>query len=220
MIKDREGWKDMETLDTGKDRVKKICEVLKRETLEPAIREAEEIVVAARAEAEKVLDKAKKKASKMVEDAQKEIDRRQNVFQASLSQACRQALDTLKQQIEEKLFNPKLNEVIARPMGDPKIISQLITTIINAIEKEGTKTDLSVVVPAHIPAREINELLAREIIERLKEKSVVLGPIKGGIEVKMHQDKITIDMTDKALRELVAGYIRKDFRELFYPSSS
>lgn len=206
----------METLETGKDRVKKICEVLKRETLEPAIREAEEIVINARAEAEKIVDKAKKKAAKMVEDAQKEIDRRQNVFQASLSQACRQAIDMLKQQIEEKLFNPKLSEIIARPMSDPKVIAQLITTIVKSIEKEGINSDLSVVIPAAIPAREINDLLAKEILEKLKEKSVVLGPIKGGVEVKLHKDKITIDMTDKALKELVAGYIRKDFRDLLY----
>jgi V/A-type H+-transporting ATPase subunit E len=206
----------METLETGKDRVKKICEVLKRETLEPAIREAEEIVINARAEAEKIIEKAKKKAAKMVEDAQKEIDRRQNVFQASLSQACRQAIDMLKQQIEEKLFNPKLSEIIARPMSDPKVIAQLITTLVRSIEKEGINSDLSVVIPAAIPAREINDLLAKEILEKLKEKSVVLGPIKGGVEVKLHKDKITIDMTDKALKELVAGYIRKDFRDLLY----
>ncbi|HSX03275.1 MAG TPA: V-type ATP synthase subunit E [Rhabdochlamydiaceae bacterium] len=209
----------METLETGKDRVKKICEVLKRETLEPAIREAEEIVINARAEAEKILEKAKKKSAKMIEEAQKEIDRRQNVFQASLSQACRQAIDMLKEQIDEKLFNPKLSEIITQPMKDPKVIAQLITTIIKSIEKEGIESDLSVVIPAAIPAREINELLGKEILEKLKEKSVVLGPIKGGIEVKLHRDKITIDMTDKALKELVAGYIRKDFRDFFYETA-
>lgn len=206
----------MESLETGKDRVKKICDVLKRETLEPAIREAEEIVIHARAEAEKIVDKAKKKASKMIEDAQSEIDRRQNVFQASLSQACRQTVDTLKQQIEEKLFNPKLKEVLTQKTADPKIIAKLIETVIKAIEKEGIKTDLSVVVPASIPAREINALLTKEILEKLREKSVQLGPMKGGIEVKLHDEKVTLDLTDKALKELVGDYIRKDFREFFY----
>lgn len=206
----------MESLETGKDRVKKICDVLKRETLEPAIREAEEIVIHARAEAEKIVDKAKKKASKMVEDAQSEIDRRQNVFQASLSQACRQTVDTLKQQIEEKLFNPKLKEMLTQKTADPKIIAKLIETVIKAIEKEGIKTDLSVVVPAAIPAREINALLTKEILEKLREKSVQLGPMKGGIEVKLHGEKVTLDLTDKALIELVGDYIRKDFREFFY----
>lgn len=210
----------MENLETGKDRVKKICEVLKRETLEPAIREAEEIVIAARSEAEKILEKAKKKASKMVEDAELEIDRRQNVFQASLSQACRQAIDMLKQQIEERLFNPKLSETLARSSADPKIIAQLITTVVKAIEKEGIQTDLSVVVPAQIPAREINQLLAKEILDKLKEKGVLLGPMKGGIEVKLHGEKVTLDLTDKALKELVGDYIRKDFREFFYIPSA
>jgi V/A-type H+-transporting ATPase subunit E len=207
---------DMDKLETGKERVKKICDVLKRETLEPALREAEEIVIHARAEADLLIDKAKKKAAKLVEEAQADIDRKSAVFQASLAQACRQALDTLKELIERQLFRPKLAELIAAATADPKLLAQLVTVIIKAVEKEGMGADLTVIVPSAIPARTINELIGKEILEKLREKSVVLGPIKGGVEVKLHKDQITIDITDKALKELVGGYIRKDFRALLY----
>ena len=61
-------------------------------------------------------------------------------------------------------------------------------------------------------------LLAHEILERLHEKSVLVGPLTGGIEVKLLKENITIDMSDAALKELVANYIRKDFRELIFGS--
>ena len=209
----------MQRLDSGKDKVKKICEVLRKETLEPAIKEAEEIIESARLEAEKILDKAKKKAVKSKEDAEVEIHRKQEVFQASLSQACRQTLETLKQQIEEKLFNKKLSEILSKYTSDPKVLTQLITIVVEAIRKEGLDTDLSVIIPSLIPAREINALLAQEILSDLKEKSVLLGPLTGGVEVKLHKQNITIDMSDAALKEIVSNYIRKDFREIFFETN-
>ncbi len=59
-------------------------------------------------------------------------------------------------------------------------------------------------------------LLAHEILEKLKEKSVLIGSFTGGIEVKLHRENITLDMSDDALKELMANYIRKDFRELIF----
>lgn len=206
----------MQGLDSGKDKVKKICEVLRKETLEPAIKEAEEIVENARLEAEKLLEKAKKKIAKMKEDAELEIQKKQEVFQASLSQACRQTLETLRQQIEEKLFSKKLSELISNQTSNPKVLSELITAVVEAVREKGMEADLSVVIPSVVPAREVNVLLAKEIADSLKEKSVLLGPITGGIEVKLHKQNMTIDMTDSALKELLSNYIRKDFRELFF----
>ena len=60
----------MKGLETGKDKVKKICDVLKRETLEPAKHEADEIVASARKKADEILADAHKEAKKMLDDAQ------------------------------------------------------------------------------------------------------------------------------------------------------
>ena len=206
----------MKGLETGKDKVKKICDVLKRETLEPAKHEADEIVASARRTADEILADAHKEAKRMVEDAFVEIEKQKSIFQASLGQACRQTLDALKEKIEQKLFNPELSKLIAKPMQDPKLMAQLINAIIHALEKEGTKSDLSVVVSSAISAKAINELLASEVIQRLKEKGVLMSSLGGGIEVKLVNNNMTIDLSDEAVKELVATYIRKDFREYLF----
>ena len=200
----------------GSERVKKICDVLRRETLEPAKREAEEIVLEARRQAESLIEEAKKAIEKLHKEAREEIERQKNIFQSSLYQACKQALESLRQNIEEKLFNQELGRLFTKNMQSPDVIAHLITAVIKALEKEGVEADLSVYVPAAVPARTINEMLGKEILDKLKEKSVLVGPLAAGIEVKLHDQNITIDISDTALKELVARYIRKDFRELFF----
>jgi V/A-type H+-transporting ATPase subunit E len=203
----------MKGIETGKDKVKKICDILRRETLDPALLEAEGIVSAAKAQAEQIVAAALKEAEKLKDEAARDIERQRNVFQSSLSQACKQALEALKQSIEEKLFNQELARMITSRTQDPQVLAQLISAVVKGIEKEAV---LSVYIPAAVPARSVNALLSHEILEKLKEKGVLVGPLTGGIEVKLHKENITIDVSDAALKELVANYIRKDFREMIF----
>jgi len=206
----------MKGLETGKDKVKKICDILRKETLEPARDEAEQIISNGTKEAEKIIQAALDKASKIIREAEEEIERQRKMFHSSITQACKKTIETLKQQIEEKLFNQELSRLVLKQTQDPKALAGLITVLIEAIEKKGLDTDLSVAIPAAIPAREVNMLLAKEILDRLKEKSVLLAPIAGGIELKFHKDKMTLDISDQALIELVSNYARKDFREFLF----
>jgi V/A-type H+/Na+-transporting ATPase subunit E len=206
----------MKGTETGKDKVKKICDILRRETLEPALSEAEQIIRSAKEQAEEIVLSGRKAAEKMKEEAGQDIERQKNVFQSSLGQACKQALESLKQNIEEKLFNQELGRLLTKQTVDPKVLVDLITAVVRGIEKDGIDANLSVYIPASVPARSVNQLLAREILEKLKEKSVLVGPLTGGIEVKLHNENITVDISDVALKELVANYIRKDFREMIF----
>ncbi|MBY0530017.1 MAG: V-type ATP synthase subunit E [Rhabdochlamydiaceae bacterium] len=210
----------MKGMESGKDKVKKICDILRKETLEPAQLEADEIVERAHKQAEDLIAQARNAIEKMNIEAHQEIERQKNIFQSSLAQACKQALESLKEDIEEKLFNQELSRLLTSLTQDPKVIEQLVSAVIKALDKEGIDANLSVLIPASVPARSVNALLAKEIIERLKEKSVLVGSITGGIEVKLHKENITIDITDAALKEIVSGYIRKDFREILFGKNS
>lgn len=206
----------MKGLETGKDKVKKICDLLKRETLEPAQIEAQDILEAAKLRSEEIIAEAHRKAEEMHQVAHLEIQQQRVVFQASLAQACRQTLDSLKEKIEHKLFNPELAHLLSKPLHDPKVIAKLIEVVVLAIEKEGIESNLSAFISSAVPAREVNTILAAKILERLKEKSVLISSIGGGVEVKIVDQNMTIDLSDTAFNELVSNYIRKDFRELIF----
>lgn len=211
-----ESYSGMKGTESGKDKVKKICDILRRETLEPAKNEADEIVRIAKQQASEIIAAAQNEAERLNAEARQEIERQKNVFQSSLKQACKQTIESLKQSIEEKLFNQELAKLLTKHTQDPKVLSQLIAAVVKAIDEQGTEANLSIYVPAAVPARAVNSLLTHEILEKLREKSVLVGPLTGGIEVKLHKENITIDISDAALKELVANYIRKDFREMIF----
>jgi V/A-type H+/Na+-transporting ATPase subunit E len=208
----------MKGLETGKDKVKKICDALRKETLEPAKKEADEIIESAKFQAHEIIRDAKESVERMLAQAKLELDRRTAVFQTALNQACRQTLEALKQQVEKQLFNPQLGSLITAKMQQPDVLAQLITAVVKAIEKDGIEAEISAFIPSSVPARAVNALLGQQVLDRLKEKSVLLSSIGGGVEVKLRESNITIDLSDAALKEFVAQYIRKDFREVIFSS--
>src|SRR3984957_11315498 len=164
----------MKGTESGTDKVKKICEALRKETLEPAMVEAEEIIAHAREEAERIIREAERQSELLFEGSKERINREKEIFQAALSQASKLVVQFLRQTIEEKLFNRELARQLASTMQNPKILADLITAVVKAIEKEGKDVDLSAFIPSAIPARDVNAFLAKEILEKLKEKSVLL----------------------------------------------
>jgi V/A-type H+-transporting ATPase subunit E len=208
----------MKGLETGSDKVKKICKVLKEETLEPAQREAGDLIEMARRKAEEILLQAREQAEKLLAQTKSEIEKQKAVFQASLFQACRQTLESLKEKIERKLVSPELGRLVAQSMQNPKDLAGLITAAVEALHKEGLEANLSVYISSAVPIKDVNQLLSVGILERLREKSVLLSSIGGGIEVKLVKENITIDLSDSALKEIVSEYIRKDFREFIFGS--
>ncbi len=210
----------MKELQSGKDKVRIIADILKKETLEPAKKEAEKIVSKAQKQADEIVSKAHKHAEELVEGAKAAIGREQQVFRSSLKQAYQQTVASLKQTIEGKLFSPELKHLVSQSARDPKDIANLIKVVIEAIEKEGLQTDLSAYISSQISPDEINKLLLNAIVARLKEKSVLVSNIGGGVQVKLHDDQITLDISDSALEEMIANFIRRDFREMIFANAT
>lgn len=206
----------MKSIDTGKDKVKKICEVLTKETLDPAKEEAKKIVGKAHVEAEKIVSEGKREAQRLLGEIKKKIQEERNVFQASINLACKKSLDTLRQEIEQSLFNTELNTFVEGKMQDPHVIAEIIAAIIKGIEKEGIDANLRAIIPGVVSAKAVNQELAKGILERLKSNSVEVGDIEGGALVKIMDKNLTIDMTDEALKTLLASFVREDFRSVIF----
>lgn len=210
----------MRTLDQAEDKMQKICDELRMSTLEPAKKEAARLEQEGKHRAEEIIRQAEKDAEKLLKEARSEIEQEQNVFRSSLSQAIKQGLEALKQDILNKLFNEQLALTVQKATQDSQVIAKLIDCIVLAIKKEGLSADISAIIAKEIPAADVNALLAKEILEKLKGQSVTVGSFAGGCQVKLNDKSLTIDMTDSALKELLSLYIRKDFRKLIFASGS
>ena len=206
----------MGDLESGEDKIQKICDFIRNETLDPAREQAKEIIENAHIQADQIIKKAHREKESLIKEAKKEIQKEKKVFDSSLTLAIRQALEELKQKIEKEMFSKNLKDVIIKTTKDPKIIADLINTIIKTIEKFGIDGDISAYIAKGVDIKAINAHLLKEAVDKLKEKELIIGDFEGGIKLKLHDMQITIDLSDKALKELVADYIRADFRNLIF----
>lgn len=207
----------MKTLEKGEEKIQRICDVLREETLAPAQKQAEEIIRDAHNQAKLIIEEAKNGAQKLHLAARQEIEQEKTAFQSSLLQASRQALESLRQSVEHLFFHDHLAVLIEKGTADPQLMGNLVNTIVESIEKEGLSADLSALVSKNIDPRKVNETLLADVVKQLKAGGVQLGGFAAGVQVKLVDKKMTIDISENALRDLLSGYIiRKDFRKLVF----
>lgn len=201
---------------TGKNKIEEICDVLRKQTIEPAKQQASEIIENAKTEAEAIKEKAQKEAKELISLAVKESEQKKKLCASSIHSASKQVIDRLKQDIEEHFFKTNLKELVVKELEKPDVIAKIITAVIHAIEKEGINSDLSAYVPKQVGADRVSLLLASDVLSKLKEKKVLEKEFSGGAKVKLLDKEITLDISDEALSELIAEYVRKDFREMIF----
>jgi len=148
----------MKGLESGKDKIQKICDALRKETLEPAKQEAREIVENAHLAASELIHEAKKKAEEVLKKAEREIEEKRKVFESSLALACRQGIEQLKQKIEEELFSRELAEFVEREMGDPKTVAHILNAFLKTMDEQGVDDEFVAVIPKSIPPRSITSV--------------------------------------------------------------
>lgn len=210
----------MKTLEKSQDKIKKISDQLRHDVLEPAKTEAKKLIEEAKKKASQIISEAEKQSEELIHTGRKAIEQERNVFHSSLQQAAKQVMEALRQSIERNLFNPQLHKEVSQATVNPKVIADLISALVKYIEKEGISGDISAIIPKTVSTKEVNDLLAAGILKRLHENSVVLGEFEGGVQVKFVDKNLTIDISDETLEDLIARYVRKDFRKLFFSTSN
>lgn len=206
----------MDDLETGKDKIKKICEILKNESLEPAKDEAQKVVEVAQEQARTIIRDAESKAEDLLKKAGEKFEKERALFETSLQRAAGQAIESLKQAIEEKLFSHELVAWLDRQTADPKLAADLVAALVSAVDREGTSADFSALIPASVPAEKVTAALGETALAKLREGKVEVGNFAGGAQLRLHDQKLTLDLSDEALKELLGTYVRKDFRARFF----
>lgn len=206
----------MEILDSGKDKVKKICDTLMKQTLDPAKQEAKAIVDQALHEAEKIIKQAKQEAKELVEEQKLKLLQEKKAFHSSLSIAGKQTLEQLKQQILHNLFNKELSKFFISETKKENVIASFIDVIIEAVKKEGLGAHFDVAISQSCSKQRVLEFLCKETEQFLTEKDLHLVKIGGGAKVKLKESNLTLEITDESLKELFSNYIRDDFRALLF----
>ena len=196
------------------DKVKKICEALTEETLNPAKKKAQEIIAAAKKEAEEILEGARRLAETVFEEGKQKMTRERLAQEASLKLAAKKSVDKLKYSIENELFAKTVDDAVSESLKDKYHIKKIIESMVAAVEKEGINSDLQLVLNGSDIKSDLSKFVKSEIWEKVQKGGIVLSPIKGGAQIKITGKNLTLDMSHTAIVSLLASFVRDEIRDL------
>ena len=114
------------------------------------------------------------------------------------------------------IFSANLHSFVVEGSNGPAEIAQLIRALAEAVAKEGVSSDFAAVVSSTVNAGALNQAIGQEILNRLQGKAVQIGEIAGGMQMKLLDKKVTLDISNQALMDLLGRHLRKDFRDKIF----
>jgi V/A-type H+-transporting ATPase subunit E len=202
----------MSILSSSQDKLQHLCELLKGQALEPAHEQAQKIVEDAKAEASKMIEEAMRQSKLLLDAAKAESNREKEVTCAALKQAGQQAIGRLRQEIETELVNKELTSLVRQTVSSPVVVVDLLKKYLEMLHEKGWDKDFSVEISKLPEAKELAGLIAAECSHQLKEGRVLSVLPEGGIRLKLHDRKMTLDASESAVCELLGQFLRKDLR--------
>ena len=194
------------------EEIKDLIEKIQQEGIKAAEDKAKQIEQEAKAKAEAILQKAQAQSAKIILEANEEVTRRQESAKASIRQAARDLLLSLKKEI-----NFMLERLIASTVSQTLTPSEMAKIIEELVKKFGSQTKDDVLV---LLKKEDLEKLKSEFLSRLKEetkKGIILKPsqdISAGFIISFDAGKSHFDFTDKVLAEYLSSFLRPHLNQI------
>lgn len=200
----------------AQDKLKQICDVLRIETLKPAEKEADIIIRDAKERAKRIIHEAQEQAEKIIATASEEAAEKLNQGELALVQAGKRSIESLKQSIETKILKESLASWIEEQFADADVAAKLVDALVQAIEKKGIFGDLIAYVGQNVSARSVNQLLSKMVLSKLKNESVSVGTFPGGVQLKIVDKNLVLDLSSEAVSDLLIRYLQHDFRKMIF----
>ena len=171
---------------------------IRKEGVEAAQKEAEQILAQAKDKAKAIVDEAQARAAKTVEDASKEIGVLRQSAHVSAEQAKRDAMLSLKKEVQD-VYGALLKKEVAKTLSAEKELAALIKAAV--ADQDASK--LSVEIKA------VSDKLKAELADLIK-KGLVLKPVadlEAGFRVVSNDGSGYLDCSDDELSSIVSHFM-------------
>lgn len=197
--------------------LKRLIEKIQKEGVESARVKASEIEAEAKTRAEVIVSKAKEDANQLLDEAKAEISRQKEAATNLLSQAARDIIISLRQELLRKLSNVIKQETHAALKA--KDFSEILIKLMKECSKEtGSNVEITL-------SKEDADKLTQAFISGFKEelkKGIILktsDEISGGFLISYDSGKSQFDFTESALTEYLAQYVQGRLDDILKPPS-
>ncbi|ASP37296.1 hypothetical protein CHH28_00735 [Bacterioplanes sanyensis] len=223
---------DPEIISSGIDA---LVQRLQHDGLEAGQQQAKDIIAKAEAEAAEIRQQAQQQANSMLEEARRTMAVERQAAEDALQVAFRDLVLDMKNRLLGRLsetFEHKVHDALE----DPQLLQQLIREAVIAIAAPAplqSEQSLTVLVPdALLNMQEIRQQpakategplseLAFALREQVLKDGIHFRPLsqsgraaQGGFRVAGDQGKVQVDISDKAIAELLLSYLQPRFQAM------
>lgn len=219
---------DSQIISSGVD---ELIARLQQDGIDAGKRQADELVVAARAEAARILSQARMEADAERQQALADIEREQRAARESLQIAFRDLVLDMKAMMAKR-FATDVGRLVRAEVERPPILEKLVlAAAARKLEQAGLpdQAELEILLPATPPGlddiRRAPESarsgavadLAFALQEDMLREGVSFAPrddSKAGIHLILRNDQIEVDLSDRAIADLLLDYLQPRFRAI------
>lgn len=175
---------------------------------------ANELVKSAAERSEKILSKAETDAAKILSDAKKQAHKMEKSAKESIKIAFRDSVLELKTLLQDS-FIRELKRIVKEEVSDKKVLKQMILKV---VENSSDKDKKEILIADPIKDGDIINASVYGITKDMFKGGIVLKNFssidKEGIIIKETKKGLEIDLTDKAISELLLDHLLPTYKNL------
>lgn len=188
------------------EELKELIEKINEEGIKAAEEKSRAIEEEARLQAKAIIDKARKEASAVIADSRDKSARLEESTKASLKQAARDTLLSLRKEI-----NAMLDNLLASHVHKALGAEEMTKLIVSMVKDYSAKSGEGIIVALK---KEDLEKIERSLLGELRseaKKGITLktsDDIRGGFRVSYDEGKSYYDFTDQAIADYLGSYLK------------
>jgi V/A-type H+-transporting ATPase subunit E len=208
--------------------VEALIERLRQQGVEAGLAAREEIVSEAEREAERVVKEAREKASAIVDEARQEVRRLQSSGEDALRIAMRDTVLRMRETLRKRLEG-QFRSLVSEQLVDQEFLHRLIVEVARrARDDSGAAEAEEIEILLPVEAIGLDELrqqpeesdvrlskLAKEIASATWRDGVsidTLEPGGRGIRLRLKDEELELDLSDRAIADLLLEHLQPRFR--------
>ena len=184
-----------------------LLERIHKEGIQKADKEKNEILSQAKKEADSIIKKAKEEAESILKKAGEKAQKEEEKAKASIQQAARDIIITLKSELLERL-NHCVKNITSEAMT-PKQMSEIISKMADSFAKNsGKDAELTLILPAK-DLDKIADQFKANLANNLKSQPEILksSDFSAGLQIGFKGNDVFFDFSDEALSEIISNYV-------------
>ena len=191
--------------------------------------QAEQMVSEAQSRAESIVKQAQAEADQILAQARKEAENFERAGHQALEVAARDSMLSLKTQLSQR-FTGEVKRLVGAEVQKPELLEKIILEVAGQAREEiGEAKEVEVLLPRNVVGIEelsqnpteleqgvltyFTRLIARDLVR----EGITFGVTKdnqGGLKVRLADQEVVLDISDRAVADVILQHLQPRFRAL------